>query len=75
MADHTDAIMGDMMSLQTNNSLEVESVCLSKIKDPLHPHVAEYVLLLKLERKLWLHPAGSLWKPSRITKRLDIMKL
>lgn len=52
MADHIDAVMGAMMSLQTNNSLEVESVCLTKIKDRLHPHVAEHVLLLEAERKL-----------------------
>lgn len=52
MADHTDAIIGDMMCLQTNNSLEVESVYLTKIKDHLHPHVAEYVLLLKVEKKV-----------------------
>lgn len=52
MADHIGAVMGDMVSLQTNNSLDVESVCLTKIKDHLHPHVAEYGLLLEVERKL-----------------------
>lgn len=63
------------MSLQTNNSLEVESVCLMKIKDSLHSHVAEYVVPLKVEKRRWLHPSGLLWRPSRITKRLAVMKL
>lgn len=40
------------MSLQTNNSLEVESVCLMKIKERLYPHVAEFVLPLKAEKTM-----------------------